>query len=465
MTEHVRTSYREHRRAAWALVLALAALVAVVVVPLATASGKTYALSLNPATTDCSSPASTVVTVTNTGSPQTLGSIEIYFPPNTVASASLGTLRTNRTSSAQPERKDIIAIDNFNVAAGTAKTVSVTFNAGVTFRAAITAVAKQANRFNDSSGAANLFTHPGSFPTLRVVTCVTVSGRVYQDRNLDNTYTTGSGAFLNSDVPKEWTVELYAKDVDAASYPATPFATTTSSASDGSYTFPQVPTGSDYKVCVTALGGDASSKWSTQSPTGNTECPAISSGGPATAAHRLPNLSANANGRDFLVVPVVGPVGANTPSTTVGGYTVDPSSNSTKADDFYVQDTWVDSQGRTNFRFSPITACTPPSCPPGEIYLLETLQADVTLSSLGGKQVVLRYDDAPPFLDGDLKPMPYCDIDPRAGQPAGQLATSGVLPGSDTSCIVEASQEVVAGGNVTTIFTVYTSYDGGRQIG
>src|SRR5262249_3597445 len=144
----------------------------------------------------------------------------------------------------------------------------------------ITAAAKQSNRFNDASGTANIFDIQGGFPTLKIVTCVTVSGRVFQDRNLDNGYTTGNGAFDDSDIPKVWTVKLYAKDTAAAQYSSTPYRTTTSGPPDSAeaslYRFTNVPTGSYYKICVTALGTDDTKKWGLQSPTGNTVCGKIS---------------------------------------------------------------------------------------------------------------------------------------------------------------------------------------------
>ena len=165
---------------------------------------------------------------------------------------------TNTTTTTSGGPKDVIRFNNLGLAPGQQKLVTVSFKANANFSTSITAVVKQSNNFNDSGGSANLFTLQGSFPTLRVVQCVTVSGRVFQDRNLDNTYTTGTGAFLNSDVPKAWTVKLFAKDVTATSYPSTPYSTTTSSSSNGSYSFTQVPTGSDYKICVVAAGSDAS---------------------------------------------------------------------------------------------------------------------------------------------------------------------------------------------------------------
>jgi hypothetical protein len=463
MTQHVRISYRSHRKATWALVLGLAALAAAVVIPLAMAADKSYTMTASSPVCTGLAP-TTIVTLNNTSTSQTLGSAEIYFPQNTVASASLGSISPNPTSTTSPPGNwDILQLNNLDIARRSSRDITVTFKPNVTFSAPIPAVVKQSNQFNDTQGTANLFSLEGSFPTLRVVTCVTVSGRVYQDRNLDNTYTTvpGNDGFLRSDVPKAWTVKLYAKGVGAASYPSTPFRTTSSSSTDGSYAFTQVPTGSDYKICVVAAGTDASSTWATQTPTGS-DCGPISSGGPTSSGgYVLPALNANALSQDFLVVPVVGPFGAGDTST-VGGYTVVGGSNSTKADQFYVQDTWVDSNGQTNFRFSPITSCSA-NCPTGKIYLLETLNATISLSTLAGKQVSLRYDDSPPFLDAELKPMPYCTIDPR--QAGGALATSGVLPGSNTSCIVEASQKVVAGGYVEAVYKVYTAYDGGRQVG
>ena len=476
MTEHVRTSYRSHRKATWALVLALTALIAAVVIPLAMAADKSYTMTVSSPV--CTGPApQTVVTLNNTSTSQTLGSAEIYFPRGTVASP----VPAGPTSTTSPAGSwDIVQLNNLNIPRRSSRNITVTFLANVTFPpTVIQAAVKQSNQFNDTQGGANLFTLEGSFPTLRLVTCVTVSGRVYQDRNLDNTYTTGAGAFLDSDLPKAWKVELYAKNVGASSYPTTPYKTVNpSSATDGSYTFTQVPTGSDYKVCVVALAPDAApKKWATQTPTGS-DCAPITTAGPSSGAVSLTGLSADAIGpapgdecepdgtaacTDFQVVPVVALDAQGT--STVGGYTVDASSNSDSAKlaQFYVHDTWVDASGNTNFRFSPIAGGSATPCTQNCIYLLETLTADTSLSTLAGKQVKLLYDDSPPFLDGDLKDMPYCNVDPRQGT---ALATSGVLPGTeDTSCIVTATQTIVAGAKVRSVYTVYTSYDGGRQVG
>ena len=448
MTKHVRTSYRRHRRATWGLATALVLLIAAVAIPIASgAADKTFTLTLSSPV--CNG-GSITVTIANTAKTQTLGSIEVYFPEGTVASTSLGVEMPDST-------RDPIRIDNINLAKGNSTSFTVTLNAG-TGGGSVTAVGKQSNTFNDTQGGANLFESPSpqSFTT---VTCGTVSGRVYHDRNADSVFTTGTGAFDDADVPKAWTVEVYAKS--GGTYPSSPSATTTSSASTGEYSV-SVPFGPDYKICVKAAGTDASSAWALQSPTGNALCDPItpSSNPPATASgHELLALGANQTGKDFVVVPVTGVLFGAGDTSTVGGYTVTAGTNSTKPDARYAHEAWVDSSGRTNFRFAPLTPCAV-NCSL-KLYLFETLTADVNMPIDG--QIDLLYDDVAPFQDGDLKEMPYCLIDPR--QSGGALATSGVLPGTDTSCVVEGSQAVIAGGKVHVVYKVYTALDGGRQIG
>ena len=275
MTKQVRVTYRSHRRAAWVVMLALVGVLAAVVIPLANGgSGKTYTLAATPTTT-CASPAKTTVTIKNTGSPQTLGSAEIYFPSKMVASAVPGDLFPDSTSSAQPQKRDIVRLDGLNLAPNKWKDIVVTFKVGATFNTKITAVAKQSNRFNDSSGTANVFTLEDSFPTLKIATCVTIIGSVYLDRSQAPSFATGAGTF--NDVYKPWTVNLFEK-VNGV-YGPLPTQTTTASSSlisdalgQYTYKFAGVPTGSDYEVCVVAAGADASSAWAVTAPSGNTGC-------------------------------------------------------------------------------------------------------------------------------------------------------------------------------------------------
>ena len=123
MTKQVRTSYRHHRKATLGVATVLAVAIAAVVIPLANAAEKTYTLTVNPATlcANASGGASTVVTLRNTGSPQTAGSAEVYFPAGSVQSVSGGgwQLDDHATSSASNGTKDIVALNNLEHGSGT----------------------------------------------------------------------------------------------------------------------------------------------------------------------------------------------------------------------------------------------------------------------------------------------------------------------------------------------------------
>ena len=179
------------------------------------------------------------------------------------------------------------------------------------------------------AGARICSTLQGSFPTLKIVTCVTVSGRVYQDRNLDNVYTTGTGAFLNSDVPKAWTVKLYAKDVGAPTSSYALLKTTTSgdsSSADPASTRsprcrPAATTGSASRP--SALTRPASGRCRAR-PATPSAAP-ISSGGRRrrprpTACRTLARMRRTRTSRSFPSWARSAPT--RVPST-VGGYTVD----------------------------------------------------------------------------------------------------------------------------------------------
>jgi hypothetical protein len=476
MTRHVRKGYRNHGKAAWAVALVAGAAIAAIVIPLAlaagTASSKYYTFTLTPSTVCSSATNSTLITLRNTAGTQTLGSAEVYFPAGTVSSVTApASLRPGASDATSNGTKDIVSFQNLNLAVGKSVTATVNFVANASVNAQIPAVVKQANNFNDTLGGANLFAldpSQGAFPTLRVVPCVTVGGRIYEDRNFDNTYNVGGGnGFGQSDLPKAWTVSLYQKAAGAPSYPSTPFMTTnpTSDSGTGLYSFGNVPAGGayDYKVCVAAAGTDASSAWAVESgPSAVGACGPLSASSDSTSpGYSLTALNGDSTSDDFAVNPVTAPFGPGDTST-VTGYTVTGGTNSSKSAMRYVQETWVDANGRTNFRFVPATPCT--NC--GTIYLLETLTADVSpaIAALGGQQATaLFYNDNPPFYDGSFTQMPYCMTDPR--QAGGTLATIGVLPAGATSCIVTGSQVVLADGTVHVVYVVYSSHDGGRQLG
>ena len=83
MTQHVRNSYRDHRKATWALVLGVAAVIATVVIPFATgARPATYTFTGSTSVCAGTSSVTFSVTLMNTSKTQNLGSADLYAPRN-----------------------------------------------------------------------------------------------------------------------------------------------------------------------------------------------------------------------------------------------------------------------------------------------------------------------------------------------------------------------------------------------
>jgi hypothetical protein len=459
MTEQVRTTYRSHRKATWAMVLGLAVLVTAVVIPFASgAADKTFTLSIAPACTG----ASTTVTLRNTAQSQTLGSIQIYFPAGSIGTPPpSGWTRTpNATSQFFTGTRDILSRDNLNLAKGATTTVVVPLTANAP-SGEVSAVGKQANKFNDSGGGANLFErNPSQTSWPRLESCARIEGRVYHDRDQSGAFAVNASS-PTSDVKKPgWIVTL----TDLATLSV---ASDTSDA-DGRYDF-TAAVGRNYRLCVRAPNApDNGIPWSVRQidpPVALVAgCSLITPSSPASSGISVaPLTAAGKTGQDFAVVPVtvLDFEGGDTAGPT--NYVVTAGGDSTKVAQHYTQETFT-SNGRPFFIFAPINACT--GC--GQIYLLEELKGSMAQSALGPtKQISLVYDDTEPFTN--FQPMPYCLQDPR-GSSNTDLLTSGVLPNGETSCIVEGNQTVrgngtPAGAFVDFEFFVYSSYDGSRGMG
>src|SRR5262249_35982388 len=135
MTQQARTGFRNHRKATWGLALLLALAVAAIAIPLAyAAGGKTYSLTLNPASQCASSTdggTSTVVTLKDTSNPQGLGSAELLFPAGSVYSSSLGTVTANQSGTPYGGNADVIGpLNSLNLSPGGSVNITVTFKAG-----------------------------------------------------------------------------------------------------------------------------------------------------------------------------------------------------------------------------------------------------------------------------------------------------------------------------------------------
>ena len=406
MTHHVRAGYRHHRKATLGVATVLVVAIAAIVIPLANAAEKTYTLTVNPSTlcANASGGASTVVTLRNTGSPQTAGSAEVYFPAGSVDSvppSSGWALRANSTSSASNGTKDIVARNDLNMAPGQSRTVSVTFKSSANFSTAVTAALKQSNQFNDSSGTANQFTVQGGFPTLRVVQCVTVSGRVYQDRNLDFGYVTGTAPSTNTTSRRRVDGSALREERRCARL-------VRGCGDRPGRCDDRIRTKAEYTFTGSRRSPTTRSASSRPPTTTDSSGPCRARPGTLRAARSRPERRTSAEnrfrtspdaltGQDFQVVPVVGPFGQGTAPRWAGmGHR--GSKPRPEADHFYVQDTWVDQKADD----LPVLAR---SCrvhaelltedlPPGEAH------GGHRSDELAGQQAELKYDDVPPFLDG-----------------------------------------------------------------
>ncbi len=262
MTRHLRNSHRNHRKATWGLVAVLVVAIAAVVIPIASGTGdKTYTISLSP-TSVCSSAtdggASTVLTLKNTSSPQSFASAEVYFPPNTVFQVTApATLVSNTSNANSGGTKDIVTFRNLNVTPGSSVQVTVKFKANVAAerpgesgREAVEQLQRRA-----TGQPVQARSCPGHIPD---DAGASVPDRVRQGvpRPEPRLRVHDGGRRVRRQRPSQGVDgEALRQDRGCAVVPGSGArGPSTSSSSDGTYTFTDVPTGNDYKVCVAAAG-------------------------------------------------------------------------------------------------------------------------------------------------------------------------------------------------------------------
>jgi hypothetical protein len=178
MTDHVRTSYRNHRRATWGLVIAVVVVIAAALVPLATgAPQKFYTVGVPPEL--CSTPTRQTLTLTlvNQTRSQNLGSANITAPGG-IALVNLSGVVTGAGASATIS---VNVPDQFSTTGNTIRlrnlvlptngsTATITVDAVVTSGGTWATIGKQSNNFADS-GPGNLFTASGGPFTTSVSQC------------------------------------------------------------------------------------------------------------------------------------------------------------------------------------------------------------------------------------------------------------------------------------------------------
>ena len=409
----------------------------------------------------CGDAGSLDLVLTNTAKSASLGSAEIRFPSYAiVTSTPSNPLTVTKGTVSLVSTKNTVALRNLRLSKGQAVTIHVPFSfVSPGGSQKLVTVVKQSDNFNDSGGYANIF-ESAPAPELTVVGCTTISGQVFLDRNGSLAY---DAAGSPADAPLAWNLDLYKKKADGTYL----LYSQRTAGSDGNYTFTGVPTGSDYRLCVKAPGADATTAWALEKPTGNANCSAISTpSDPTSAANEIAALAGPATGQDFAVVPVTAPVSCGGASS-VAGYAVqlgnDPSAPTSTANCLkdtvrYVQERFSDG-GTVYFNFTPA-----PGTSGGEVLLVEELEATFDLSK--GQSTVLKYDDTAPYTDYQL--MPFCLIDPRENPATDKLTLKSnldkttVLPGSDTSCLIETHENVGPTGKFTHTAYVFSAVDGSR---
>ena len=489
MTQQVRGAYRNHRKRTWGIGLVLAVAIAAVMIPIASgAPDKPYTLAFsgNPtgARTICSGDSySVVLRLGNAAKSQTLGSAELTMPAFVSVDTAQITGGNASSSASRTITGRTIRLDDLTLPAKTGfvlVTVTGTAN-GTGGPTPIGSVVKQSNRFNDSSGSANLFDLQGSAPTLASENCVgTISGTVWNDRN-------ENGVPNSTDFePRQstgWTVYLYERTSSGWKTPVTD-----NPDGSGVYTFSSVALNREYVVCVQ---GPSDTSWiqttpASPAPAGwgaQTKCEDESreSGGWAFADAN--KFTANVTGANF---------------GNVRTETLDCSANTTAGtdDDAYAielgtsgQGTCTDLKGTAEYKIESWTEGitttfvlapaegTPAICTStSECVLIgEKLVASFTppvAPEDTTPQANLLYDDK---VGAGEREMPYCKIDPRATGSETTIAprpseyetvldyANAVLPTGHTSCIMEASQTSTEG-VVDVVYFVFSSVDGFRAI-
>jgi SdrD B-like domain len=455
MTQQVRKRYRNHRKAAWALVIGLSALIAAVVIPIASgASDKTYTLTVAPATV-CSSPnggqASTIVTIKNTAKSAQLGSAEISFPLNSIETVSRGDVRHEAST-------DVIEnLNELNLAKNASAPITVTFKANVTFGPTkITAVVKQANRFNDSSGSANLFENP-TFPSLTVETCtVKIEGTVYRDAD-------GNG-----------TGDSILKSAHTVKVTGGSNTQTTSTDESGKYSF-DVPKGGTYTVCMASNPDEVQTK---PNDVGTKECSSVD-------GYSLPGLTSASLTNDFAFA------GGVTASCTNDGsgdpfYSQinQPDANATVVAKFtyygltckaaqkqFVFTTYADGGSRVA-KLSPVGSLGSSDCNLSTGVDCQVVVQKITwaLTASSPELKTLNYDDT--TEGGSSGVMKFCLKDPidRSKDDGVTLLYGSdylpddILPGTESTCLIRTTQYGPPGSS-TRVDEAYSAYDGKISFG
>ena len=454
MTQHVRTSYRKHRRAAWGLaVLAATAVALVMFVAMAGAANAPSTKGVTPTLVDLGGQAN------DCSSSQVQSAAEWDFR---VVNPINGTTYTDTRTGASFQ----ITLDANQIFLGFVGTKAAVYD--------LVVKGGQKSSWYDYDGTASVgpvasdsMLHAPAkgntyFPVSHVSFCystkASISGTVYNDLNGNGALTTSSPAEPGL---SGWTVTAYKSDGTVA-------ATAGPTGASGSYALSNLTLGATYAVCAMPSSG----LWATSEPT---TTPSRCSASPTGRGWQFQlDASTTKNFGNERTTSVVCNQVSN--STDDANDQVKPSSQcgkiSSETGTEFVFSSWSDATGQfVGFHPASGADCGPPSGSTCS-YFVERL----TWTGLSNAQTPLKYDDKRD-ANGNLsfEPMLFCKKDPRSSAPDGLTlepgtAAADVLPNvtrtdgdPTTSCLITTTNSVDASGArgaVDIVFNVGDGYGG-----
>ena len=475
MTEHVRTSYKKHRRATWAAAIAVLAIFGLAVVipaigattyidPPAQPSGvRPQLVNVGGSNFNCT---------TNVGAaPGTYQTFQVPNPPQSRTRVQYDS--TNTASMPFPLPAGIkfelfglggsskgkffafkatgARVFHVGVKGGTDSAWYDYTPAGVSEDGATLATAGGDYPYPTTSTGLHATKkdsstfYVASYTTFCYKPVVKIEGNVYEDTNADGAKNGSEGAFA--------TARTVTLDNGAS----------TTTDSDGNYTF-YVATGGTYTVCVTQnLSAEAQTQPSgNAAPVGSDYCHSS----PDVAGYRLTPTGDVANVDFGLTAGTTAECNVEQTSSATGGATYSATMQGTSCKlggEQMVFTTWADTTGHYASLHPTDTGLPTCHLDTGQDCTIVLEQLVWTIDA-GSTPKLLRYDD-PPL--GTFEDMPYCKVDPTAGT----FTPDEVLPqradsSYHTSCLYSTTQKVIKPAAVWFVERtdkVYSAQDGQRQ--
>lgn len=444
MTQHVRTSYRKHRRAAWGLALLAAAAVALVMfVAMAGAANVSSDKGVTPTTIDLGGQA-------NDCSSSQVNSVadwdfRVVNPIN-------GTTYTDTRTGASFR----ITLDASQITLGFVGTKAAVYDL-------VVKGGQKSNWYDyDATNGPGPVTNDGTlhappkgntyFPVSHVSFCYStkgsISGTVYND--LD------SNGALKTSSPAEpglagWTVKAYNSS-------GTAVATSGPTGSNGSYTLSNLELGSTYAICATPSSG----LWALTEPTSTPSACSTSPGGRGWSVELLASATKNFGAQSGVIPTCNTPFSGQAFGSAAGNveYSAQLVPQGTECKDgFVVMYSYLPN---TNELFATLHPPAENLNDPWEV--VEHIHWEgITLDTQN--PITLWYDDSFPYDGNPHTNLVPCNLDPRDGPNDFELPAShgDLTPGTETSCMLSSTDSAGSGPDDRSYDAwIYSNVDGTR---